>query len=225
MASIALRTLEETGPSLVLAPERFRAEELEVALGGVPLRELVTERRELVRPRDTAAAIVIDTTHAREGILDVPAAVRASRGAAASPKKRVRPGDLLVSRLRPYLRQIALAHPAAAASGDGRPFCCSTEFYVLSPREPGGDLSFLLPFLLSERVQGVLCAGQEGGHHPRVPRETLFSLRVSEALLERRARVAAEISRSLQGFYGAASAYREAIVTGLDGDPRIDLAS
>jgi hypothetical protein len=211
MASIALRTLEETGPSIVLAPERWHAEELETRAEGVALRELVLERREIVRARDTANALIIDTTHAKDGVLDLVAAERASRGPAASPKKRVREGDLLVSRLRPYLRQIALAHTASLESTGGQLVVCSTEFYVLRPRRPGDDISFLLPFLLGDHVQRILCAGQEGGHHPRVPRETLMSLRVPQALLDNRERVGASISGSLRALYGANAAFREAV--------------
>jgi hypothetical protein len=69
----------------------------------------------------------------------------------------------------------------------------------------------------------VLCAGQEGGHHPRVPRETLMSLRIPEALLSARAQVAAQIARSLEGLYGAQAAYRDAVAGSLE--PVIELAS
>src|SRR5262245_22891869 len=198
MASIALRTLEETGPSIVLAPERWHAEELDSRADGVTLRELVLERREIIRARDTANAIIVDTTHAKDGVLDLVSAERASRGPAASPKKRVCEGDLLVSRLRPYLRQIALAHPASLESARGHALVCSTEFYVFRPRRPGDDVSFLLPFLLGEHVQRILFAGQEGGHHPRVPRETLLSLRVPRGLVDDREGVGAKIDAALR---------------------------
>jgi hypothetical protein len=211
MPTIALRALEEIGSSLVLAPERFCAEQLAESRAGVPLGEIVVERRVVVSARATASAIVLDTTHARDGLLDVSGALRASSAPAASPKKSVHVGDVLVSRLRPYLRQIALAHPSALRGCEGRALCCSTEFYVLGPRDEGASLAFLLPFLLDDRVQRVLRAAQEGGHHPRVPRETLMSLRVPSALLRERAAIGLRITRMLGRIYAAHAAYRHAV--------------
>ena len=95
----------------------------------------------------------------------------------SSAKKRVRPGDLLVSRLRPYLRQIAFVHPALRAECGRRDGVLDG---VLRPvaEASGESLAFLLPWLLGEETQAILAAAQEGGHHPRVPRETLLALRV-----------------------------------------------
>ncbi len=145
---------------------------------------------------DLRRAVVFDTTHARDGILDVRAAQRATEPP-SSAKKRVRAGDLLVSRLRPYLRQIAFVHRAIAAECRGFTLACSTEFYVLSPRAPGESLAFLLPWLLSDEIQAVLAAAQEGGHHPRVPRETLLSLRVPTARTRARAAASARIENGI----------------------------
>ena len=58
---------------------------------------------------------MLDTSHARDGILDVAGALR-DGGGGKSAKKRAVEGDLVVSRLRPYLRQIALVHPSAMAA-------------------------------------------------------------------------------------------------------------
>jgi type I restriction enzyme M protein len=189
-----VRTLAEMGATLAMAPERHLATRL-VARGGVPLASLVELRNERVVGADLARAIVLDTTHARDGVLDVRAASRTT-APPASAKKRVRPGDLLVSRLRPYLRQIAFVHPAACDAA--RPLACSTEFYVLSPREDGESLAFLLPWLLGEETQAVLAAAQEGGHHPRVPRDLLLTMRVEEARVRSRKRVSAAVERALQ---------------------------
>jgi type I restriction enzyme M protein len=186
-------TLAELGEGIALAPERHLATKL-VAAGGVTLATLVVERSERAVGRDLEGAIVLDTTHAKDGLLDVRAASRAA-SPPASAKKRVRPGDLLVSRLRPYLRQIALVH-RATCEGD-RPLACSTEFYVLSPREDGASLAFLLPWLLGAKAQAILAAAQEGGHHPRVPRELLLSMRVETSRVRDRARVSKEVERAL----------------------------
>ena len=62
---------------------------------------------------------------------------------------------------------------------------CSSEFYVLESKD-GSSIAFLVPFLLSQRVQSVLAASQEGGHHPRFNERTLKSLPIPAFLLERR---------------------------------------
>ena len=158
-------------------------------------------------PRRPPRAVILDTTHARDGLLDIPTALRAAPSA-KSAKKSARAGDLVVSRLRPYLRQIALVHPRALEAASGRSLALSTEFYVLAPRRPKDDLAFLLPFLLGEQAQSVLAAAQEGGHHPRVPRSSLLALRVPEAIVEARGRLSREVNASLDTLYDAAARYQ-----------------
>jgi hypothetical protein len=216
-----VRTLGELAPDYVLAPERHvLAADAATSGDGVPLGELVVERRERIVPGDDVrrnganeSAIVLDTSHARDGILDVAGAIRDGAGA-KSAKKRALAGDLVVSRLRPYLRQIAIVHPRALALAGDRPLALSTEFYVLSPRSPGDDLAFLLPFLLSADAQSALASAQEGGHHPRVPRASLFALRVPKATIRARAKTSRAVVQALAASYEASSALRAL----LDGD-------
>lgn len=192
----SLRRLGELGAGAVLAPERWTA--AESGVDGVPLGELVIERRE----RADGRSVVLDTTHARDGILDVAAALRGA-GEARSTKKRAHAGDLVVSRLRPYLRQIAYVHPRVLVATDDRPLALSTEFYVLAPRRPADDVAFLLPFLLGDAAQAVLASAQEGGHHPRVPRESLLALRVPHELVEDRRRSSKRVNEALDAMYRA----------------------
>lgn len=204
----ALRTLEDLGPGFVLAPERHVVSSLAGAEGRA-LSLLAAERNERVSPREIAAGglVVLDTTHAKDGVLDVTSA-RLSPDVARSAKKRALAGDLLVSRLRPYLRQIALVHPGAAPRAS---LAVSTEFYVLAPRAPGESLAWLLPWLLEEGTQAALAAAQEGGHHPRVPRDSLFALRVPTKLHRGRARASARIEEALRQHYAATARLRRAL--------------
>jgi len=202
---VAVRLLSELAPDFVLAPERHVA--LAQSGDGVPLGELVVERSERIDPSKESGAVVLDTSHARDGLLDVAGALRDVAGT-RSAKKRALPGDLVVSRLRPYLRQIALVHPRALTAAPGRPLALSTEFYVLAPREPGDDLAFLVPFLLSSEAQSILASAQEGGHHPRVPRTTLLALRIPRALVRARARTSRAVSEALATYYDASRALR-----------------
>ncbi|MBX3227637.1 MAG: hypothetical protein KIT84_14880 [Labilithrix sp.] len=190
---VVVRALVDLGPELVLAPERYLAEAS--AGEGIPLSDLVTVRTEQAPP-----GVVLDTTHAKDGLLDVTGALR-SPATAKSTKRAVHPGDVIVSRLRPYLRQIAFVHPAALAQAK-RPLAVSSEFFVLAPR--GDDpIAFLVPFLLGERAQSVLAAAQEGGHHPRVPRESLLALRVPAGLVATRNESSKAVVRALDEVYRA----------------------
>jgi hypothetical protein len=210
---IAIRTIADLAPDFVLAPERHvLAAQAARGGDGVPLGELVVERLERIVASATSDALVLDTTHARDGILDVAGARRDSAGGKSS-KKRALPGDVVISRLRPYLRQVALVHPGALTAAPGRPLALSTEFYVLAPREGDDDLAFLVPFLLSAGAQASLASAQEGGHHPRVPRASLFALRVPRALLAKRARTSRAVNEALADSYRSASRVRALLGT------------
>ena len=202
---VAVRVLAELAPDYVLAPERHVA--APPTGDGVPLGELVVERSDRIDPLGTRDAVVLDTSHARDGVLDVASALAGGAGG-KSAKKRALAGDLVVSRLRPYLRQVALVHARAIQLADGRPLALSTEFYVLAPRDPRDDLAFLVPFLLSAPVQRALAGAQEGGHHPRVPRTSLLALQVPRALLRTQRRVSRSVTEALTAVYAASGALR-----------------
>lgn len=200
---LAVRALGELGPDLVFAPERNVI--VSGPRDGVPLGQLVVERRERIEPREMERAVVLDTSHARDGVLDVAGALRDAAGS-KSAKKQARAGDLVISRLRPYLRQVAFVHPGALALAPRRPLALSTEFYVLAPRDE--SIAFLLPFLLGDEAQAVLRDAQEGGHHPRVPRASLFALRVPRDLVRARAKTSAEVQSALGALYRSSSRLR-----------------
>jgi hypothetical protein len=220
-APYLVRALADLGPDLTFAPERHHAARLGQRAAGVPLASLVVERTQRVRAEETRGAIVLDTSHAKDGLVDLAAAARAlvGHGEAASAKKRVFPGDLLVSRLRPYLRQIAIVHPRAAAAFPRRAIVCSPEFFVLAAApaaaaagDDGAPVAWLVPFLLGAHAQEVLAAGQEGGHHPRVARDTLLGLRVPAALVARRAATSARVLAAQAEVHAALAGWRATLV-------------
>ena len=193
-----IRRYSELGDELVLAPERWLS--APDASTGVALGELVEERIERVQ-----ASVILDVTHARDGYVDLPAVLRASaEPGVRSSKKRAIANDVIVSRLRPYLRQVALVHPSLLAHG---PLALSTEFYVLAAKTPGEDVAWLVPWLLAPATQATLAAAQEGGHHPRVPRASLFALRVPDAFVARRAEIARATRAALDALYAAMTAW------------------
>lgn len=195
-----VRNLSDLGEDLVFAPERWLSTQ---DLGeGTPLGDLVVERRE----RAKSGALVLDTTHAKDGLLDIYTALR-SPTQAKSAKKSVQQGELIISRLRPYLRQIAYVHPKALELTKGRPLALSTEFYVLAPKNKE-DIAFLVPFLLSPKAQSILAAAQEGGHHPRVPLAQLLALRIPRALLANRRAHSSKVKKALTEHYEASAKYQ-----------------
>src|SRR5207248_4623376 len=95
--------------------------------------------------------VVLDTGHAREGVV-LTSTEPVSAAGIGSAKKRASPGDVIISRLRPYLRQVAYVDEALAVDEDGpREIVCSTEFYVLRGRSQE-SVAFLVAFLLSDAV-------------------------------------------------------------------------
>ncbi|MCS6898439.1 MAG: hypothetical protein RMJ98_01490 [Myxococcales bacterium] len=198
----------ELGDDLVLAPERFDPRRRADRSSGKTLAELaeILGENTSVRSFDPERPVlVLNTTHAYEGFVILRHAPT-SPERIGSPKRRLLPGDVIVSRLRPYLRQIAFIDEALFHKvPGGNDVCASAEFFVLRGRR-GFDAVALIPFLLSEPIQAVLAAGQEGGHHPRFSRELLASLRIPAFVLEnaidyaRKVReLAAGVRQSLSG--------------------------
>lgn len=194
MAQAAVRSAAALEPGWVLAPERYDPR-LTTAAPGVPLAELAGVVREHVSPGRAGAGpyLVVDTGDAQEGVLLPPAGRAPVPGAAlGSAKKAARPGDVLISRLRPYLRQVALVDAELTDAA----LVCSTEFYVLRPRGRE-SIGFLVAFLLSAPAQERLAAAQEGGHHPRVRQDALEALVVPDAVLAARAELSHAVERAV----------------------------
>ena len=190
----------------VLVPERYDPRRRFIEQSSSQLSDIVSLTREQIsveRADPTGHYLVLATGDAQNGIIKTtkPPCAGCDIGSA---KNRIRPGQVIISRLRPYLRQVAWIDPGLVAHKKRHiELLCSTEFYVLDS-EKAESIAFLVPFLLSQRVQGVLAASQEGGHHPRVNERTLNSLPIPTSLLERReelsARVEYAVSMARLGF-------------------------
>lgn len=177
----------------VLAPERYDPRRRVAHGEEASLGELVAIH---VDQEDAAdgPVLVLDTSHARDGfVLHHPDPV--GPGPFGSAKRSLRPGDVIVSRLRTYLRQVAYVDDALfRLVPGGNAVAASTEFFVLRPRGPF-PVAALVPYLLSAPVQAALEAAQEGGHHPRVSKQALAALPVPASVLADAPRLAAELVR------------------------------
>jgi hypothetical protein len=192
---------------LVLGPERYDPRRYREA-AKLTVADVAEISREQIHPgKDNGhfRYLVLDTSDAQEGMIMTSKEPVTSKEL-GSTKKIVRNGDVIISRLRPYLRQIAyLDDKLTALWPDNVVVACSTEFFVLRGRDKQ-NIAFLVPYLLSVPIQEVLCASQEGGHHPRFNQKTLETLPLPEKLIEDRE----NISRS---FVDAINSLREANLT------------
>ena len=120
-----------------------------------------------------------DLTDALQPVLDDSHPVISAREVGSS-KKRLFDGDVVISRLRAYLREIALVRTTQEVPAVG-----SSEFIVLRPinsERPTLSRATLLMFLRSDPVQTILRWSQDGSHHPRFGDEDLMCIPVPHAV-------------------------------------------
>ncbi|HVY78385.1 MAG TPA: hypothetical protein VG898_07770 [Solirubrobacterales bacterium] len=197
MARFASARISELDSGLILAPERYDPTRRSLGQTDKTVGDLVHLVSAQINQKtaDPAARyLVLDTGDAREGIVVTQ---KEPVGAAdiRSPKKGVEPGDVIISRLRPYLKQVAVIDAALWSRTDH--VVCSTEFYVLRAKGRG-SLGFLVPWLLAEPVQAVLAAAQEGGHHPRFNSDVLRELPVPDAVWSKRGEASKRMEKAVK---------------------------
>lgn len=186
MALISIRSRAMLASPLVLAPERYDPRrKIEVKRTEIiELGEIVIIARKMIKPcAETSECLVLDTSDVREGIV-IGRKQPIIGTEIGSAKKEIIAGDVIISRLRPYLRQVAFIDKEILNSQKAR-ITCSTEFFVLRSVD-NLSIAFLVPFLLSSQIQEVLKASQEGGHHPRFIESTLLTLPIPKKLISQR---------------------------------------
>ena len=206
MAYSAVRTVAALDRGFILTPERYDPRRAAGASGGVRLGDLASFGPPAVPVSGLdadQAYLVLDTGDAAEGVIR-PRNRPVLGGEVGSAKKTLLPGDVIISRLRPYLRQVGYVDEAL--SRNDTPLLASSEFFVLRPGRGGRSLAFLAPFLLSRPAQTVLGAAQEGGHHPRFTKRTLQDLSVPRQVVDDRDAVSAR-------YVAAVEAVRDGLAT------------
>lgn len=200
MALMTVRLRSELGNTYVLAPERYdpRRGSLLSRSSTVSLGEIATPVRKTVGSTKASIGryLVLDTSDAEEDV--VICRKRPLPGSElGSIKKVIDAGDVIISRLRPYLRQVAYVDRSVRNWDASVTLACSTEFYVLRGID-SKSIAFIVPFLLSDAVQEVLAASQEGGHHPRFGEDVLLSLPIPKRLLEDRDALSMDVVKSVE---------------------------
>ncbi len=177
-------------------PAKEQVRQALAALPGQLLSDRVNSIREQWLPDRAAPDMLVrnyDVTDALVPLLDVEKEPTPAADI-GSMKKVLRDGDVAVSRLRAYLKEIAVVR-----TGDDMPSVGSSEFIVLRPR--GGTISpeTLIVFLLSAPVQTILKWCQDGSQHPRFSEGDLLSIPVPNAV----AAVSQEITTIVQQGFAA----------------------
>jgi hypothetical protein len=190
---VSVRTLNE---GTVLSPERYDPRRKLRSTGRllVDLVDIVRHSFEPAKGEYSGPVVVLDTGDADRGMVRAHGLPQPARKV-GSTKKFAEPRDVLISRLRPYLKQVAWVDESVAV---GARLACSTEFFVLRAKVPTESIAFLVPLLLSEPVHRVLCAAQEGGHHPRFNQQTLEGLPISDKLFAKRHEISKTIENAIR---------------------------
>jgi hypothetical protein len=186
MGIYKIMRISDLGSGLILAPERFdprRSIEIVSDHHIGDYFDIVTENISPASLLDGKQVLVLDTTHAYDGFTLFRHGTCMPQNI-GSTKRKFKAGDVIISRLRPYLKQIAYIDESLFnLDTNGNHVAGSTEFFIIRSR---GDVNpaGLIPFLLSDSVQNALAAGQEGGHHPRFSKELLQSISIPNTVIE-----------------------------------------
>jgi type I restriction enzyme S subunit len=151
------------------------------ALPGSSLGDLFDSVREMVDPSKHAAFGLgrnFDVTDALEPVLDDEHEL-VDFADVGSTKKRMRRGDVAISRLRAYLKEIAVVN-----CSDDSPAVGSSEFILLRPKSYNCPVAptTLTTFLRSEPVQTILKWCQDGSQHPRFSEADLLAIPLPDAV-------------------------------------------
>lgn len=194
---VNLRNLDA---GIILAPERYDPRRITERAHKLILTDIINEIRETCNPiklSENDKVLVFDTGDASDGMI-LSRKSLVPQNSIGSIKKVVQPGDVIISRLRPYLRQVAYIDEGIFDQiGTEIPLLCSSEFFVLRSKNLE-SIAYLVPLLLSNEIQIVLSASQEGGHHPRFNRETLMTLPLPSSIYDKHEIISREVENSVK---------------------------
>lgn len=166
-------------------------------LPGMTIGDRFGSIKDLFDPRSLAAAPLVrnyDVTDALEPLLDdeKPAQLTEEIG---STKKKFQDGDVAISRLRAYLKEIAIVRT------DGKlPSVGSSEFIVLRPKATDEVIApeTLMVFLRSQPVQTVLKWCQDGSQHPRFSESDLLAIPLPDAVSQSSPQIEKLVRKALE---------------------------
>lgn len=180
------------------------------ALSAVPHRLLVDHApgvRDMYDPNLVSGLEMVrnfDVTDALEPFLD-DSREPESAIEMGSSKKRFQAGDVVVSRLRSYLKEIAVVRTSGAPQSVG-----SSEYIVLRPNGTGLSPETLMVFLRCPLVQTILKWSQDGSAHPRFTEEDLLAIPVPDQVLDVQQQIDRMVNTAIESRMRAASQLAQA---------------
>ncbi len=156
--------------------ERLFAEELLKSISSNKFSYYFTESTETVQPQYIDKNWkVFDLSDTLTHFLDEKSV--SEKENVDSTKKIAKPYCFIISRLRHYLKEMAIVPEM------DKKIALSTEYLVFHSKRDI-DTHFLLPFCLSKHVQKILKWAQTGNEHPRFSNKTLQNLYIPDKIIE-----------------------------------------
>lgn len=122
-----------------------------------------------------------------------------------SSKKRFQAGDVVVSRLRSYLKEIAVVRTSGTPQSVG-----SSEYIVLRPTGKGLSPETLMVYLRCPLVQTILKWSQDGSNHPRFTEEDLLAIPVPDKVLGVQKQIDGLVNKAIEARIEAARLLEQA---------------
>ncbi len=196
MAICVIRSSKQLGMGFVLTPERYNPKRrmLIHSEESIFISEIIELSNEILTTKQAKgiSVIQINTSDAMGGYLNTNSERTDSIN---SNKKILRKGDVIISRLRPYLRQVAYVD----IETENEILGASTEFYVLRSRDKE-SIAYLVPFLLSEAAQLVFANSVEGSQHPRFKEEDILNLQIPMSVYNDRDKISLRVISAIASY-------------------------
>lgn len=195
MAICIIKSNKQLGVHFILTPERYNPKRrMRIGSEEIILMSAIIEvANDIITPKQGKGkpVIQINTSDAMGGYLNINTEIT---DAIHSNKKVLRKGDVIISRLRPYLRQVAYVdaeHEEILGA--------STEFFVLRSRT-GESIAYLVPFLLSQPAQSVFENSVEGSQHPRFKEEDILNLQIPMSIYNDREKISKRVTEAIKSY-------------------------
>ena len=195
MAICILKSNKQLGVNFILTPERYNPRR-RMSIDNedtILMSEIVEIVNDIITKKQAQgkSIIQINTSDAMGGYLNINSEVNDSIN---SNKKILRKGDVIISRLRPYLRQVAYVDE------DRKEILgASTEFFVIRARN-NDSIAYLVPFLLSQPAQLVFENSVEGSQHPRFKEEDVLNLKIPKNIYDERANISKRVIEAIESY-------------------------
>lgn len=195
MAICILKSNKQLGVNFILTPERYNPRR-RMSIDNedtILMSEIVEIVNDIITKKQAQgkSIIQINTSDAMGGYLNINSEVNDSIN---SNKKILRKGDVIISRLSPYLRQVAYVDE------DRKEILgASTEFFVIRARN-NESIAYLVPFLLSQPAQLVFENSVEGSQHPRFKEEDVLNLKIPKNIYDERANISKRVIEAIESY-------------------------